>query len=101
VERGEVISSGRHIYHMQFPQPSDIMGPERRFAMARPTLKNPDIDNLLSSLTGRSRVDSIRSDVCVFSEDGPVHNMVFTDDLSAREFTISGMCQTCQDRLFG
>jgi hypothetical protein len=68
--------------------------------MANPRLKNPDIDNLLTSLTGRSRVDSIRSDVCVFSEDGPVHNMVFTDDLSREEFRISGMCQTCQDKTF-
>ena len=69
--------------------------------MARPTLKNPDIENLLTSLTGRSRVNSIRSDVCVFGENGKEHNMVFTDELSAREFTISGMCQTCQDGIFG
>jgi len=25
----------------------------------------------------------------------------FRDDLSRKEFTISGMCQTCQDRVFG
>lgn len=24
----------------------------------------------------------------------------FKDELSLREFTISGMCQTCQDRIF-
>ena len=73
------------------------MGAERGFDMARPTLKNPDIDALLTSLTGRSRVNSVRSGVCVFGENGKEHNMVFSDDLSAKEFTISGMCQTCQD----
>ena len=25
----------------------------------------------------------------------------FKDALSAKEYTISGMCQTCQDRMFG
>ena len=30
---------------------------------------------------------------------GPAHT--FTDALSAREYTISGMCQVCQDETFG
>ena len=68
--------------------------------MARPTLKNPDIDNLLTSLTGNSRVACIRSGVCVFGKDGKEHNMVFTDDLSEKEYTNSAMCQTCQDSVF-
>jgi hypothetical protein len=76
------------------------MGAERRFDMARPTLKNPDIDALLTSITGRSRVQSIKSDVCVFSEEDYSHTVVFRDAISAREYAISGMCQTCQDRIF-
>ena len=76
------------------------MGAERRFDMARPTLKHPDIDALLTSLTGRSRVNSIKSDVCVFGENGKEHSMVFTDDLSEKEYTNSAMCQTCQDSVF-
>ena len=68
--------------------------------MARPTLKNPDIDVLLVSLTGRSRVHSIKSDVCVYGEEDYTHIVDFRDAISAREYAISGMCQTCQDRNF-
>jgi len=68
--------------------------------MARPTLKNPDIDALLTSLTGRSRVQSIKSDVCVNGEEDYTHIVDFRDDISAREYSISGMCQTCQDRIW-
>jgi hypothetical protein len=67
------------------------------YKLAIPTEKNSEIEALITSFTGRSRVNSIRSDVCVFSENGEEHNMLFADDLSAKEFTISGMCQTCQD----
>jgi len=28
-------------------------------------------------------------------------NVAFRDDLSWKEFNISGMCQTCQDEVFG
>ena len=76
------------------------MGAERRFDMARPTLKNPDIDVLLVSLTGRSRVQSIKSDVCVYGEEDYTHIVDFRDAISAREYSISGMCQTCQDRIW-
>ena len=68
--------------------------------MARPTLKHPDIDALLTSLTGRSRVNSIKSDVCVYGEEDYTHIVDFRDAISAREYAISGMCQTCQDRIF-
>ena len=68
--------------------------------MARPTLKNPDIDALLTRLNGRGRVQSIKSDVCVFSEEDYSHTVVFRDAISAREYSISGMCQTCQDKTF-
>ena len=76
------------------------MGAERRFDMARPTLKNPDIDALLTSITGRSRVQTIKSDVCVYGEEDYTHIVDFRDAISAREYSISGMCQTCQDRIF-
>lgn len=31
----------------------------------------------------------------------PVNREDFRDELSMREFNISGMCQKCQDRIFG
>lgn len=30
----------------------------------------------------------------------PIHEEDFTDALSKREYTISGMCQKCQDEMF-
>ena len=35
---------------------------------------------------------------CPMCEE-PIHK--FRDDLSYKEFTISGMCQECQDEVFG
>lgn len=32
---------------------------------------------------------------------GEIKSGEFRDDLSAREFNISGMCQSCQDKTFG
>ena len=65
--------------------------------MATPTKKSPAIEALITSFTGRSRVASIRSNVCIFSEEGAVHSMMFRDGKSRKEYTISAMCQTCQD----
>jgi len=31
----------------------------------------------------------------------PVERMIFRDDLSRKEFEISGICQECQDNTFG
>lgn len=65
-----------------------------------PTPKAPEIereiDNLLpAQLLGRR--NSIELDQCVLCCK-PVNG--FRDELSCREFTISGMCQACQDRVF-
>lgn len=64
--------------------------------------KSPEMESALDSLTGamfgRSRTDSIRQDVCVTcGQDAGL----FRDGLSRREYTISGMCQACQDEVFG
>ena len=66
-----------------------------------PTKKDPAIDAVLTAITGRDRQASIRGDSCVFSEDGAEHNMQFRDGISIKEYRISGMCQTCQDSVFG
>ena len=38
---------------------------------------------------------------CAFGEDHDVRFDSFRDALSRKEFTISGMCQKCQDETFG
>lgn len=63
----------------------------------QPTEKGPQIDQLLNDLTGKDRVQTIQADQCTTC-DRPIGE--FTDDLSLKEYKISGMCQRCQDEFF-
>ena len=58
--------------------------------------KAEGIDNFLTALTGINRVESIENDTCVFCNK-PAGE--FKDELSKREFAISGICQHCQDNM--
>lgn len=64
--------------------------------------KSPEVERFLeetAKLTfNRSRLGSIRKDICVQC-GRPATN--FRDEISKREFTISGFCQSCQDKVFG
>jgi hypothetical protein len=83
-----------------------------------PTPKSDGINDLLRGITGKDRVDTIKGSSCMTCDDGllctvtgcggsPVdHNpghpfTPFRDSLSNKEYTISGMCQACQDQVFG
>ena len=65
--------------------------------MAKPSEKSPAINDLLSKLTLGGRVESIESDTCATCGEPATE---FKDALSKKEFTISGMCQACQDFTF-
>lgn len=65
--------------------------------MIKPTPKAPFIDELLTSFTGKSRITSIQNHQCMTCNK-PVNQ--FRDQLSLKEYTISGMCQACQDEVF-
>lgn len=70
--------------------------------MAKPTTKSAEIDRALYRLFGTPRVDCIESDVCVPSPvgcGGPATE--FDDELSRKEYSISGLCQKCQNKVFG
>lgn len=56
------------------------------------------LDYISSMLYGRKRSDALQNNVCV-----TCGNKVegFRDELSKKEFGISGMCQDCQDSVFG
>lgn len=64
--------------------------------------KSPEMTKMLNDLGlamfGATRTDSIADARCLFCKQpvGP-----FRDDLSKKEFTISGLCQACQDSVFG
>ena len=62
------------------------------------TDKSEQIEDLMESVAGSRREEG----KCVFRNTYPdqEHSLEFRDDLSKREFTISGMCQVCQDKVF-
>lgn len=66
--------------------------------MAQPTNKSPQINQFLSSITGKDRVQTITEDRCTTCNDP---DMNFRTNLDRKEYTISGMCQKCQDAIFG
>ena len=65
-----------------------------------PSYNSPAINSFLDSLLpqGRDRVKLIHNDQCVTCLGDAKE---FTNELSKREYAISGMCQTCQDKVFG
>ena len=62
------------------------------------TLKSWEVEAMLTKLTGVSRVGAVAEASCVTCK-GEAKD--FRDDLSVKEYTISGMCQDCQDSIFG
>ena len=65
--------------------------------MAEPTRNAPEIRAIQSTIMGGDINQAIRQDVCI-SCHGPATE--FKNDISRREFRISGMCQICQDSVF-
>lgn len=66
--------------------------------MVEATPKAYGIDSFLGQMMGKDRVETIADNKCMTC-DNP--NTVFRDELSKKEYTISGMCQDCQDKVFG
>lgn len=64
--------------------------------------KSPAIEQFLSDMIGQSRVETIESDRCVPAPIGCGGDAsAFRDALSRKEYSISGLCQKCQDEIFG
>jgi len=68
--------------------------------MAEPTKKARCIEDAIDAInpSGRKRVDSIKQNICSWCGKPATE---FRDELSRREYTISGFCQECQDNTFG
>jgi hypothetical protein len=64
----------------------------------KPSEKSTEIDGLLSAIFGIDRKEAITKNVCAMCKK-PTKG--FRDARSLKEYTISGMCQKCQDRIFG
>ena len=56
--------------------------------------------NLLKQLGFDKEVARVESRLCPFCKM-PVTDEDFRDELSRKESRISGLCQTCQDEIFG
>lgn len=68
--------------------------------MAEESKKSEGITNFLEANFGRST--AIAADVCVPKPvgcGGPATE--FRDEKSRKEYSISGLCQKCQDEIFG
>lgn len=92
-----------------------------------PTVKHPLINAFINDFTGKDREATIRAGLCMTCDKGLVcqeiisdglktwlcevdadnhrllaHRFIpFRDILSTKEYTIGGMCQACQDSVFG
>jgi len=69
--------------------------------MATPAYKEYLLEVFLDTeslrIYGISRTDAIKKDICLCCKNPAVE---FKDDISQREYLISGYCQTCQDTTF-
>ena len=61
-----------------------------------PSKKSPEMTKFLENMFGRST--AIQGNTCTTCAGDATS---FRDDLSVKEYAISGMCQTCQDEVFG
>ena len=67
----------------------------------QPRQKAPSIDAMLTSVFGVDRVKTISGGTCVSCDAEDIIASSFDDDLSRKEYSISGMCQSCQNDIFG
>ena len=67
----------------------------------KPTHKSYSLDAAITAFTGVDRKASITANQCVFCNKMIDPDTEFRDELSRREFQISGICQECQDKTFG
>lgn len=72
--------------------------------MAEPSKKSSQLEAFLEDLTGRS--SAIKANKCIVPPFGcgraiSDEEMASWDELTRREFSISGMCAECQDSVFG
>jgi len=67
--------------------------------MAEPSKKSPEMAKFLEDVFGRTT--AIMSNKCIQPPVGCGKEIKsFRDDLSRYEYTISGLCQECQDTVF-
>ena len=66
----------------------------------QPSNKAPSMEEAIHAITGINRREAITSKTCPTCGQGVTLDS-FKDELSLKEFHISGLCQSCQDSVFG
>jgi len=66
--------------------------------MAKPVKRNPEIEKLLEKVSPHPYRKSIETNTCTWCGGDA---STFRDELSEKEYTLSGFCQECQDETFG
>ena len=72
--------------------------------MAKPSEKSEAIEDVIQNIFGHNRRELIQNDCCVPPPVGCGREGIaegFRNEISRREYTISGLCQKCQDSIFG
>lgn len=67
---------------------------------AEPTKKSAGVEAAISAFAGKDRLNTIHWGKCMTCSASGLTRKSFVDDLSWREYGISGMCQACQDEVF-
>jgi len=91
-EKGTAVDDPKLRYENVLEEPEPMM--------YKPTEKSPEITEMLEDVAGRTT--AIKSSTCTkppFGCGKPVTK--FREALNEREYTISGLCQECQDSVFG
>ena len=69
-----------------------------------PSKKSPELENVIKTTFQINRTRSIRENTCIPSPIGCGKTIdpktEFKDEISKREYTISGLCSECQEKLF-
>lgn len=65
-----------------------------------PTEKSGQIDEFITRALGIQRRESIQKEICAICHKKIDPKTEFRDNLSLKEYRISGMCQECQDKIF-
>lgn len=67
-----------------------------------PSNKTPEMERVLSRSFGFDRKERIESNRCCPAPIGCGGEAIeFRDEISRKEYSISGLCQNCQDSIFG
>jgi hypothetical protein len=62
--------------------------------------KSPEMEKILNDISKRMYGRERNSNMCVVCGSDKVKPTDFKDNLSRKEYTISYMCQKCQDKVF-